>query len=195
MRAEPVLGLAMLILASLAGPWAHKSPDKETLVTQGPPSVGAKAPDFTLPSSEGGTLSLSALKGKVVVLYFYPKDNTPGCTREACSFRDERAEIAKRGAVVLGVSRDSLESHAKFTNRHNLNFPLLSDPDGTVLEAYGCWKPYSIFGRTALGVNRSTFLIDQEGVIRKIWRGVNVKGHDQDVLAAVDSLAPGNGRG
>ena len=149
---------------------------------------GMKAPDFRAKSSDGGQISLSDFKGKTVVLYFYPKDDTPGCTKEACSFRDSEAELRRLGVVVLGVSKDSIESHGKFKGKYGLNFPLLSDPEGKILEAYGVYKEKSIFGKTALGIERSTFLIDGGGVIRKIWRGVKVDGHSGEVLAAVKAL-------
>ena len=151
---------------------------------------GMKAPYFTAASSSGGEVSLSELKGKVVVLYFYPKDDTPGCTKEACSFRDSESELKKLGVVVLGVSKDSIESHGRFTKKYGLNFPLLSDPDGKIIGEYGAFKEKSLFGKTALGVERSTFLIDGEGVIRKIWRGVKVDGHSEEVLAAAKDVLP-----
>ena len=160
---------------------------REEAMRKNGPVVGQKAPDFTASSNEG-EITLSALKGKVVVLYFYPKDSTPGCTREACAFRDTRAEIQKAGAVVLGVSKDSLASHAKFAKNQSLNFPLLSDPEGKVLSLYGAWKEKSMFGKTALGIERCTFLIDREGVVRKIWRPVKVDGHDREILEALKSL-------
>lgn len=147
--------------------------------------AGSTAPDFTLPSSTGGDVSLSSLRGKTVVLYFYPKDQTPGCTRQACDLRDANAELEMLGVVVLGISRDSLESHRKFKEKHALNFPLLSDPDGRVHDLYGAFKPKSLFGRTALGVDRSTFLVGPDGAIRRVWRDVTVTGHAAEVLAAV----------
>src|SRR5512135_3409222 len=147
------------------------------------------ATDFTAPSSEEGTFSLHDLKGQIVVLYFYPKDQTPHCTKEACSFRDAKSELQSLGAVILGVSKDSEESHRKFKEKHALNFPLLSDPDGAIITAYGAWKKGSIFGKTLLGMDRSTVVIDRAGVVRKIWRGVNVKGHDQEVLGFVRTLS------
>ena len=187
MRLEAVLGVVMLGLLAWAGPWAKKGAPEA-----GPGEdlrEGVAAPDFEAPSSDGGTVRLSALRGKIVVLYFYPKDETPGCTKEACSFRDSFGEMKSLGAVVLGVSKDDLKSHDKFKKKYNLPFPLLSDPDGKILTAYGCWKKGSVFGRTALGMNRSTFLIGPDGIIRKIWRDVSVNGHDQAVLAAVKALA------
>jgi peroxiredoxin Q/BCP len=149
---------------------------------------GMKAPEFKASATDGKTYSLADFKGKVVVLYFYPKDDTPGCTKEACSFRDSEAELKRLGVVVLGLSKDSVESHKKFTEKYNLNFPLLSDPDGKIIEAYGCFKEKSMFGKTALGIERSTFVIDKGGVVRKIWRGVKVDGHSEEVLAAVKAL-------
>lgn len=149
---------------------------------------GIKAPAFSAPSSDGNTIALKDLKGKTVVLYFYPRDNTPGCTREACSFRDAYAEMQKLGAVVLGVSKDSLDSHRKFKEKQALNFPLLSDPDGKMIQAFGVWKEKNMYGKKVMGIERSTFLIDGTGVIRKIWRGVKVDGHSDEVLEAIQQL-------
>lgn len=143
---------------------------------------GMQAPEFTADSTEGKKISLGDYKGKIVVLYFYPKDDTPGCTKEACSFRDAESQLQRLGVQVLGVSMDSIPSHEKFKKKYILNFPLLSDPDGKIISAYGVWKEGSLFGKTALGLSRSTFLIDQEGVIRKIWQGVKVEGHDQQII-------------
>lgn len=150
---------------------------------------GSKAPGFSAASTDGGEVSLDGLRGKVVVLYFYPKDDTPGCTKEACSFRDSESEMQKLGAVVLGVSKDSLASHGRFKTKYHLNFPLLSDPDGTIIAAYGVWKDKSIFGHTALGIVRSTFVIDRDGIVRKAWYGVKVDGHSDQVLQAVKALS------
>lgn len=184
---EAVLGVSLLALTALSGPWAQ-SGNKESPVAQAELKAGMPAPDFTAPSSEGGTVSLHDFKGKVVVLYFYPKDNTPHCTKEACSFRDGQAQLRALGAVVLGVSKDSLDSHHAFTKKYSLNFPLLSDPEGKIITEYGSWKKGSIFGKTALGLDRSTFVIDREGIIRKIWRGVDVSNHEAEVLAFVKTL-------
>ena len=146
---------------------------------------GDKAPDFSLPASTGETISLTDLAGKKVVVYFYPKDNTPGCTTEACDFRDVRGELETAGAVVLGVSADSLKSHANFVDRNGLNFPLLSDADKTMAESYGAWGEKKNYGRTYMGMKRMTFLIDEQGAIEKIWPQVRVKGHADAVLAQV----------
>jgi peroxiredoxin Q/BCP len=143
---------------------------------------GAVAPDFTAPSSEGGTVSLNGLKGKTVVLYFYSKDDTPACTREANSFKSSLPKFAKLDAVVLGVSRDDLASHAAFKKKFGLNFPLLADVNGKIHEAYGALKERSMLAHTALSMDRSTFLIDPKGVIKKIWRDVKVDGHSEEVL-------------
>ncbi len=152
-------------------------------------SEGQKAPDFTLPSTEGKTISLSDYAGKsAVVLYFYPKDDTPGCTKEACFFRDMRAEFSNVGAEILGVSVDSVKSHEKFAEKYHLPFPLLSDENQEVVKAYGVWKEKSMYGKTYFGTERTTFLIDKEGIIRKIWPKVNVEGHVDEVLEAVKSL-------
>jgi peroxiredoxin Q/BCP len=150
--------------------------------------VGRKAPDFTLQSDDGGKVKLSKLRGNPVVLYFYPRDDTPGCTREACSFRDAKAKLAKLGAVVLGVSTDSVESHTKFRDKYQLNFPLLADPEHKVAEKFGAWREKTRFGKKSMGIQRSTFLIDAEGVVRKVWKSVRVDGHDEQVIAALKEL-------
>jgi peroxiredoxin Q/BCP len=149
---------------------------------------GKAAPKFRLPSSEGGELSLEDLKGKAVVLYFYPKDDTPGCTREACAFRDTQAAIKKRGAVVLGVSGDSLGAHAKFKAKYKLNFPLLSDPDKAVAKKYGAWGEKVMYGKKVTGMIRSTFVIDKDGVVSKVFPRVRVDGHAEKVLEALEAL-------
>lgn len=152
------------------------------------------APDFTLPAIgsddvvKNGQVQLSALRGKNIVLYFYPKDDTPGCTAEACSFRDANHEMQKRGIVVLGVSADDLSSHQKFAEKYGLPFPLLADTDTTVSQLYGVWKEKNMYGRKYLGVNRETFLIDKEGVVRKIWPKVKAAEHAQEVLETIESL-------
>ena len=147
--------------------------------------VGDKAPNFRLPADDGRTYSLDGLRGKKIVLYFYPKDDTTGCTKEACSFRDNLARVTSRGAVVLGVSRDDVASHEKFRDKFHLNFPLLADVDGRVTEAYGVWKEKTNYGRTYWGIERTTFLIDEEGRISRIWPRVKVDGHTDQVLAAL----------
>jgi peroxiredoxin Q/BCP len=147
--------------------------------------VGQLAPDFTLPDDAGASVCLSSFRGKKVVMYFYPKDDTPGCTKEACAFRDGIAQLNARGAVVLGVSADSVESHRKFKTKYRLNFPLLSDGQRTVARAYGVWKQKSMYGRTYMGIERTTFLIDEQGRIARIFPNVKVEGHGDDVLAAL----------
>jgi peroxiredoxin Q/BCP len=149
---------------------------------------GKKAPVFTLPSSEGGEVSLKDLKGKIVVLYFYPKDDTPGCTREACEFRDAQGPVRKAGAVVFGVSGDSLESHGKFKTKHKLNFPLLSDQGHEVAAKFGAYGEKTLYGRKFRGIIRSTFIIDGAGVVRKVFPKVKVDGHAEQVLEAVKAL-------
>jgi thioredoxin-dependent peroxiredoxin len=148
-------------------------------------AVGERAPDFALRSDDGRTYALKDLRGKKVVLYFYPKDDTPGCTKEACSFRDSLSRVTSKGAVVLGVSRDDIASHAKFRDKYHLNFPLLSDDDGGVTEAYGVWKKKNLYGREFFGIERTTFLIDEQGKIARIWPRVKVEGHTDEVLAAL----------
>ena len=146
---------------------------------------GTIAPDFTLEADGGREVSLSEHRGKKVVLYFYPKDNTPGCTTEACNFRDDYAPITAAGAVVLGVSPDSVKSHDKFTLKLNLPFALLSDPDHEVAEMYGAWGEKKMYGRTYMGIIRSTFVIDEAGRIIKVFPKVKVKDHSQEVLTVL----------
>jgi thioredoxin-dependent peroxiredoxin len=149
---------------------------------------GAKAPAFSLYSQEGGQISLSKLKDKTVVLYFYPKDDTSGCTIEAKGFRDLAADFEDASVLVLGISPDGLESHCKFAKKHGLNFQLLADPDHTVAEKYGVWVEKHMYGKNYMGIQRTTFLIDKTGVIAKIWPKVKPEGHAEDVLSAVKKL-------
>ncbi|MFO0947682.1 MAG: thioredoxin-dependent thiol peroxidase [Planctomycetota bacterium] len=148
---------------------------------------GTKAPAFSLKADDGSTVKLSDFAGKTVVLYFYPKDDTPGCTKEACGFRDSHAALTKRGAVVLGVSPDSVDSHVKFRDKYQLNFRLLADPDHKVAEKYGAWREKNMYGKKSMGIQRSTYLIDGSGKIVKVWRAVKADGHDQKVLEALDA--------
>jgi peroxiredoxin Q/BCP len=146
---------------------------------------GIVAPDFTLPADSGGEVTLSNYRGKKVVLYFYPKDDTPGCTTEACNFRDDYSEILAAGAVVLGVSPDSVKSHDKFKLKYELPFALLSDPDHRIAEMYGAWGEKKMYGKTYMGILRSTYVIDEEGKILKVFPKVKPKDHSQEVLAAL----------
>jgi peroxiredoxin Q/BCP len=146
------------------------------------PKVGDVAPNFRLPSTRGKEVSLKDFKGKDVILYFYPKDDTPGCTAEACSFRDHEADLTKEHAVVLGVSADSLESHEKFTEKHHLNFPLLSDQTADVAKMYGVWKEKNLYGRRTWGVARTTYWIGPNGRVKKIWKKVDTARHADEVL-------------
>ena len=148
-------------------------------------AVGKKAPEFKLAGSNGEQVALSALRGKTVVLYFYPKDDTPGCTKEACDFRDAARKFTNRKAIVVGVSPDSLKSHDRFIDKFDLPFVLLSDPDHEVAEKYGVWVEKSMYGRKYMGIERSTFVIDPEGKLKAEFRKVKVDGHVDDVLAAV----------
>lgn len=149
---------------------------------------GIKAPDFMLPADDGSEVKLSKLKGQPVVLYFYPKDDTSGCTLEAKSFTDLAPAFAKAGAAVYGISPDSVKSHDKFRCKHGLSVRLLSDEEKEVATAYGVWVEKSMYGKKYMGVERSTFLIDAKGKVVKVWRKVSVPGHAEDVLAAVKSL-------
>ena len=150
--------------------------------------VGKKAPSFSLESSDGGHIKLADLAGKTLVLYFYPRDNTPGCTLEAQEFRDAGPALKKLGATVIGVSKDSIASHCKFRDKYKLSFPLLSDPDGKVLEAYGAWGDKVMYGKKMKGIIRSTVVIDRAGKVAKHWPKVSVKGHVAEVVAAVKAL-------
>ena len=149
----------------------------------------AKAPVFSLKATDGATVKLAGLKGKAVVLYFYPKDDTPGCTTEACAFRDRLPEIQKLGAIVLGVSPDDVASHKKFSEKFSLNFPLLVDTDHKLAEKYGAWREKNMYGKVSMGIQRSTFLIDAEGAVVKVWKKVSVDGHDQQVIDALQTRA------
>ncbi len=151
-------------------------------------AVGDQAPEFTLPRDGGGSVSLSTFGGRPVVLYFYPKDDTSGCTAEAIAFTELADEFAKAGAEIIGMSPDSVKSHDKFAGKHNLSITLASDEEKTVLSAYGVWKEKSMYGRTYMGVERTTFLIDRAGRIAAIWRKVKVPGHAEAVLNAVRAL-------
>jgi len=148
----------------------------------------SEAPDIELPGSDGKNHKISDHRGEIVVIYFYPKDNTPGCTREACDFRDNMARLAKKGVVVYGISKDSLESHEKFIANHDLNFVLLSDEDLVAHQTYGAWGEKKMYGKVIEGVIRSTFLIDREGLLHKMWRNVRAKGHVDKVLAEIESM-------
>lgn len=150
--------------------------------------VGQKAPEFKMNTDGGGEVSLKALKGKKVVLYFYPKDDTPGCTTEACGFRDSLPDFSKIDAEIVGVSKDTVAKHDKFKAKHELNFMLGSDEDGSVCEAYGTWVEKSMYGKKYMGIERATFLIDEKGVVQNVWRKVKVKGHVDAVLAAAQAL-------
>ena len=147
-----------------------------------------KAPAFTLTADDGSKIRLSEMLGSPVVLYFYPKDDTPGCTREACSFRDQQAQLKKLGAKVLGVSPDGVESHVKFRDKFCLNFPLLADESHKVAEKYGAWREKNMYGKKSMGIQRSTYLIDAQGKVAKLWKRVKVDGHDQQVLEALREL-------
>lgn len=149
---------------------------------------GQSAPDFALPTADGSIVRLSELRGKKVVLYFYPKDDTPGCTKEACAFRDHLGVLQSMGVVVLGVSPDSTASHQRFAQKHGLTFPLLADEGAQVATAYGVWKEKQQYGRRYMGVERTTFLIDERGTVRKVFPKVKVDGHVEEVIWAIRSL-------
>lgn len=162
--------------------------EPKTKKTAGTLQPGDKAPDFTLPADSGQTLRLSDFAGQYVVLYFYPKDNTPGCTKQACAFRDKLPDFEKLEARIIGVSKDSAAKHDKFKAGHDLNFPLVSDENGQVCEDYGVWKEKNMYGRLFMGIERATYLIGPDGVIRHIWRKVKVPGHVEEVQKALSDL-------
>ncbi|HEY5314078.1 MAG TPA: thioredoxin-dependent thiol peroxidase [Pirellulales bacterium] len=149
---------------------------------------GQPAPDFSLPADNGQKVRLKDQRGSPVVLYFYPRDDTPGCTREACAFRDRLKELTQRGAKVFGVSTDDVASHEKFRDKYQLNFPLLADVEHRVAEQYGAWREKNMYGKKSWGVQRSTYLIDAEGTVRRVWKKVSVDGHDQAVIEAVGEM-------
>lgn len=149
---------------------------------------GSKIPAFTCQDDQRRKVKSSDWKGGTVVLYFYPKDDTPGCTREACAFRDRQSELQKLGVQVYGVSPDDVESHVKFRDKFQLNFPLLADPEHALAEAFGAWREKNMYGKKSMGVQRSTFLIDPQGKVAKVWKRVQVDGHDQQVIDAVTEL-------
>lgn len=149
---------------------------------------GQSAPDFELPDDQGNIVRLRDLRGQTVVLYMYPKDQTPGCTAQACDFRDNLARIQAAGAVVLGLSPDSVASHKRFKEKYGLTFPLLSDEGGAVASRYGAWVQKSLFGRKFMGIERSTFIIDGDGILRKAFRKVKVRGHVDQVLRALEEI-------
>jgi peroxiredoxin Q/BCP len=150
--------------------------------------IGDKAPDFTLPTDGNGTIALKALRGKKVVIYFYPKDDTSGCTKEACGFRDAMPDFSKIAATIVGISRDPVRAHDKFKQKYSLPFILASDEGGEVCEKYGVWVEKSMYGRKYMGIERTTVLIDEKGVIRGLWPKVKIDGHVGEVLAAAKSL-------
>ena len=156
-------------------------------MSQGP-AVGDQAPDFSMPTDGGGSVSLSDLKGKPVVLYFYPKDDTPGCTKEAIAFTEQLKDFNKAGAVIIGTSADSVTKHDKFKAKHGLDIVLASDEDTKVCEAYGVWVEKNMYGKKYMGIERATYLIDPHGKIAQVWRKVKVPGHSDAVLAAVQAL-------
>ena len=151
-------------------------------------AIGDKAPDFTIATDVGGTFCLSEMMGHNVIIYFYPKDDTPGCTKEACEFRDSLPDFSKSSSKIIGISKDTVAKHDKFKSKYELPFTLGSDLEGAVCEAYGTWVEKSMYGRQYMGIERATFLVDKEGVVQGIWRKVKVKGHVEEVLAAVQNL-------
>ena len=150
--------------------------------------AGDKAPDFSLKTDGGGKVTLGQLKGEKVVVYFYPKDDTPGCTTESCAFRDMEPDFSKLKTRVVGISKDSVQSHDKFKSKYGLNFTLAADPDLKAIKAFDVWKEKNMYGKKTMGVERSTFLIDENGVVRKAWRKVKVDGHVEEVLAAAKEI-------
>ena len=153
-----------------------------------PIKIGNKAPNFNLPVNGGQTTSLNSLTGKNVIVYFYPKDDTPGCTKEACGFRDAMPDFKKANTVVIGISKDTIEKHEKFISKYDLNFSLASDENNSMCDDYEVWKEKNMYGRKYMGIERSTFLVDGKGILRAEWRKVKVSGHVDEVLATVKAL-------
>ena len=151
-------------------------------------TIGDKAPDFTIATDGGGTFCLSEMVGHNVIIYFYPKDDTPGCTKEACEFRDSLPDFSKSSSKIIGISKDTVAKHDKFKSKYELPFTLGADLEGDVCEIYGTWVEKSMYGRQYMGIERATFLVDKEGVLQGIWRKVKVKGHVEEVLGAVQNL-------
>ena len=151
-------------------------------------TIGDKAPDFTVATDGGDTFCLSEMMGHNVIIYFYPKDDTPGCTKEACEFRDSLPDFSKTSSKIIGISKDTVAKHDKFKSKYELPFTLAADLEGNVCEAYGTWVEKSMYGRQYMGIERATFLVDKEGVLQGIWRKVKVKGHVEEVLGAVQNL-------
>lgn len=152
-------------------------------------NIGDKAPDFTLPTDGDGEITLSSLKGQKVIIYFYPKDDTPGCTKESCGFNEALPAFEGANTKIIGISKCSVAKHDKFKAKYNLSFPLASDENSDVCENYGVWKEKSMYGKTYMGIERSTFLIDEQGNIAQIWRKVKVPGHIEEVQAAADNIS------
>jgi peroxiredoxin Q/BCP len=177
--------LAKKLTPAVAKKNASTSPKEKDAVVTGGLKVGSRAPAFSLPNEKGEVVKLSELKGKTIVVFFYPKDDTSGCTKEACSFRDGLQAIRRKGAVVLGVSADSVASHQKFSQKYDFNFPLLSDESKAMIQAYGVWKEKSMYGRKYMGIERTTVLIDKNGLIAQVFPKVKVDGHYEEVLAAL----------
>jgi peroxiredoxin Q/BCP len=179
-------------LAPAAGQGADQpvttAPDLEEIDMADWVEEGKKAPAFTLEADDGSKIKLSDLKGSPVVLYFYPRDNTSGCTKEACAFRDRKRQLTRLGAQVIGVSPDSVASHVKFRDKFKLNFRLLADTEHKVAEKYGAWREKTMYGKKRMGIVRSTFLIDASGKVAKVWKSVKVDGHDEQVLEALKEL-------
>jgi len=170
---------------------AKKAAAKKTASKPAPvkgPKVGDSAPDFTLPTDGTGSITLSSLRGRPVVLYFYPRDDTPGCTMEACGFNDSLPNFSSVNAEIIGISKDSEASHAKFRQKYGLRFRLAADTETKVAKAYGVWIEKSLYGRKYMGMDRATYLIDKDGIIRGVWRSVKVAGHVDEVLAAAKGL-------
>ena len=151
-------------------------------------TIGDNAPDFTIATDVGGTFSLSEMRGHNVIIYFYPKDDTPGCTKEACEFRDSLPDFSNSSSKIIGISKDTVAKHDKFKSKYELPFTLGADLEGDVCEIYGTWVEKSMYGRQYMGIERATFLVDKEGVLQGIWRKVKVKGHVEEVLGAVQNL-------